>query len=75
MGWLISVGRARRERGMNAGVTTSQCIVTSNPCHTAAHWSFTPNADRNTFGEAGSKPAWQSSRVWQNVLATLVGND
>jgi hypothetical protein len=82
MGWLIRVGRLHNvrnagfERSMNADVITStQCLVTSTPCHAVAQWSCTPNADRTTSGLAGSTPACQAEQVWRNVLSSLVGFD
>lgn len=75
MSWLISVGSAGFERGMNAGVTTSKCLVTSTSCHTVAQLRLTPNADKTTSGIAGSNPTCQAEQVWRNVLSTLVGMD
>ena len=74
MGWTISVSSKGFEGGMNAGVTTPR-IVTSSTRHAVPQWSFTPNAGRTTLDQAGSNPAWQTRRVWQNVLSTLVGFD
>ena len=74
MGWRIRVGSARFERDMNAAVITSvQCSITATPCHMIARLRFTPNADRTTSGKAGSNPACQLEKAWQNVLSDLVG--
>jgi hypothetical protein len=83
MSWLIKVGEVggvKRigsksfERGINADVTTStNCSVTSNPCHTIVQLSCYPNAVKTTLDKAGSNPACLTEKVWQNVLASLVG--
>jgi hypothetical protein len=73
MSWLIKVGTADFGRSMNAGVITSQCSITSTPCHTVAQLRFTPNADKTTFGKSGSNPARQAEQAWQDVLSSLVG--
>ncbi len=73
MGWNIRVGSAGFEQAMNAGVTTTKCLVTSNNRHTRAQLSLSPNAGRTTSGKAGSNPACHTEQVWQNVLSILVG--
>ncbi len=73
MSWNIRVGSAGFEQAMNAGVTTSKCLVTSNNCHTLAQLSLSPNAGRITSGKAGSNPVCHAEQVWQNVLSNLVG--
>ncbi len=75
MGWTLSVSSKGFGYGRNASVTTSKRHVTSTTRLAGAQWSFTPNADRTTSGEAGSIPAWQAQRVCQHVLSTLVGLD
>lgn len=66
MGWTLSISSKNFEKTGNAGASTRL---------TGAQWSFTPNADRTTSGDAGSIPAWQAQRVCQHVLSTLVGID
>jgi len=64
MGWTISVGTAGARSSKGRGgrpQALSVCI------------KVFPNADRTTLVDAGSTPAWQAQRVWQNVLSTLVG--
>lgn len=64
MGWMISVGTpgARSSKGRGGRPQAlSVCI------------KVYPNAGRTTLDDAGSTPAWQAQRVWQNVLSTLVG--
>jgi hypothetical protein len=73
MGWTISVRSKGFERSRNAGVTPSQTSVTSNFRHTEAQWRVFSNAGTTTRVNAGSTPAWQTERVWQNVLSALVG--
>jgi len=76
MGWTLSVSSTGFEHSKNAGVTTSRkSHVTPTTRLAGAQWSFTPNADRTTSGDAGSIPAWQAHRVCQHVLSTLVGID
>jgi hypothetical protein len=66
MGWTLSISSKNFEKAGNA--SASACVK-------GAQWSFTPNADRTTSGDAGSIPAWQAQRVCQHVLSTLVGFD
>lgn len=74
MGWKIRIGSIGFGQGMNADVITStNCSITSNPCHTFAQLRFTPNAGKTTLGKAGSTPACQAEKAWQNVLSNLVG--
>ncbi|SFC32408.1 hypothetical protein [Collimonas sp. OK412] len=73
MSWLIRISSTGFERGMNAGVITSNCLVTSTSCHTVAQLRVSPNAGKTTSGKVGSNPACQAEQVWQNVLSTLVG--
>ncbi len=75
MGWTLSVSSKGFECSKNAGVTTSKRHVTPTTRLAGTQWSFTPNADRTTSGDAGSIPAWQAQRVCQHVLSTLVGFD
>jgi hypothetical protein len=51
----------------------SPLTITSDSRHPLARLSKSPNADRTTFGNAGSIPAHQAEQVWRNVLSTLVG--
>lgn len=73
MSWIIRVGSRGFEQGMNAGVITSKCQITSNNCHTFAQLSLSPNAGKTTLGKAGSNPVCHAEQVWQNVLSDLVG--
>jgi hypothetical protein len=73
MSWLIRISSTGFERGVNAGVITSKCLVTSTPCHTVAQLRASPNAGKTTSGKADSNPACQAEQVWQNVLSTLIG--
>lgn len=77
MGWTISVGTAgaRNKAGSSkAGSGRMQALSISIDAHgVTAQVKVSPNADRTTLVDAGSTPAWQAQRVWQNVLSTLVG--
>jgi len=77
MGWTISVGTAgaRNNAGRSKGEGgRAQALSIWIDAHgVTAQVKVSPNADRTTFGNAGSIPAWQAQRVWQNVLSTLVG--
>lgn len=74
MGWKIRIGSIGFAQGVNADVITSaKCSITSNACHTFAQLQFNPNAGKTTSGKAGSIPACQAERAWQNVLSNLVG--
>ena len=78
MGWTISVGtagaRSSKAKNSNAGGGRAQALSVWIDAHgVTAQVKVSPNADRTTFGNAGSIPAWQAQRVWQNVLSTLVG--
>ncbi len=70
MGWIISVGKAGA-KGRAAGAQALSVSIDVQGL--AAQVKVFPNADRTTSGDAGSIPAWQAQRVWQNVLSTLVG--
>jgi hypothetical protein len=73
MGWTISVGTAGA-RGSKTRNGRPQMVSVSFDAHGV---SARVTADPDTAGlpsdGAGSVPAWQARRVWQNVLTTLVG--
>jgi len=77
MGWTISVGTAgarRSKTSSKAGGGRTQALSIWIDAHgVTAQVKVSPNADRTTLDKAGSIPAWQAQRVWQNVLSTLVG--
>lgn len=73
MGWTIRIGEVGFERSMNAGVITStNCSITSTPCHTIAHLCFSVNTSKTPLNKAASIPAWQAERVWRDVLSAMV---
>jgi hypothetical protein len=49
-------------------------LSVSFDAHGVTAWvTANPDAARLASDDAGSVPAWQARRVWQNVLTTLVG--
>lgn len=73
MRWVMRVGSAGFERGMNTDPTASTCLVTSTARHTVAQLSLPPHAGKTASGMAGLNPACQAEQVWPNVLSTLAG--
>jgi hypothetical protein len=73
MGWTISVGTAGARSSKGRGGRPQALSVCIDAQGVTAQVKVIPNADRTTSGDAGSIPAWQAQRVWQNVLSTLVG--
>jgi len=73
MGWTISVGTAGARNSKGRGGRPQALSVSIDAQGVTAQVKVFPNADRTTSGDAGSIPAWQAQRVWQNVLSTLVG--
>jgi len=76
MGWTISVGTAgaRSTTNSSRGGRTQALSVWIDAHGVTAQIKVSPNAGRTTSShDAGSIPAWQAQRVWQNVLSTLVG--
>ena len=73
MGWTISVGSAGARTSKGKGGRPQALSVCIDAQGVTAQVKVFPNADRTTSGDAGSIPAWQAQRVWQNVLSTLVG--
>jgi hypothetical protein len=73
MGWTISVGTAGA-RGSTTRNGRPQTLSVSFDAHGVTA-RVTANADAAGLASdvAGSVPAWQARRVWQNVLTTLVG--
>jgi len=73
MGWTISVGTAGA-RGSTTRNGRPQTLSVSFDAHGVTA-RVTANADAGGLASdvAGSVPAWQARRVWQNVLTTLVG--
>ena len=74
MGWKISVGTAGARGSKGRGGIPQVLSVWTDAHGVTAQVKVVPNADRTTSDNAGSIPAWQAQRVWQNVLSTLVGN-
>ena len=77
MGWKISVGTAEARnnaaKSKGKGGRTQALSVWIDAHGVIAQVKVSPNADRTTLVNAGSTPAGQAQRVWQNVLSTLVG--
>lgn len=77
MGWKISVGTAEARnnaaKSKGKGGRTQALSVWIDAHGVTAQVKVSLNADRPPSGNAGSIPAWQAQRVWQNVLSTLVG--
>jgi hypothetical protein len=73
MGWTISVGTAGARSSKGKGGRPQALSVCIDAQGVIAQVKVFPNADRTTLVDAGSTPAWQAQRVWQNVLSTLVG--
>jgi hypothetical protein len=73
MGWTISVGTAGA-RGSKGTSGRLQALSVSFDAHgVTARVKVFPSADGFASDEAGSIPARQAQRVWQNVVSTLVG--
>ena len=73
MGWMISVGTAGA-RGSTTRNGRPQALSVSFDAHgVTARVTANPDAARLASDDAGSVPARQARRVWQNVLTTLVG--
>jgi hypothetical protein len=73
MGWTISVGTAGAT-GSKTRYGRSQTLSVSFDAHgVTARVTANPDAAGLASDVAGSVPAWQAQRVWQNVLTTLVG--
>jgi hypothetical protein len=73
MGWTISVGTAGA-RGSKTRNGRPQMVSVSFDAHgVSARVTADPDAAGFASDGAGSVPAWQARRVWQNVLTTLVG--
>ena len=73
MGWTISVGTAGA-RGSTTRNGRPQTLSVSFDAHgVTARVTANPDAAAHASDAAGSVPAWQARRVWQNVLTTLVG--
>jgi hypothetical protein len=64
MGWTISVGTAgvRGSKARGGGPQALSVYVDAQGV----------TAQVKVIPSAGSMPAWQAQRVWQNVLSTLV---
>ncbi len=75
MGWTISVGTAGAATAAGKGGKAQVLSIDIDAHGLKARVTVFPNADRTTLGDAGSIPAWQAQRVWQNVLSTLVGTE
>ena len=73
MGWTISVGTAGARSSKGRGGRPQALSVCIDAQGVTAQVKLFPNPDRTTSDNAGSIPAWQAQRVWQNVLSTLVG--
>ena len=73
MGWTISVGTAGARSSTGRGGRPQALSICIDAQGVTAQVKVFPNADRTTSDNAGSIPAWQAQRVWQNVLSTLVG--
>jgi hypothetical protein len=73
MGWTISVGTAGARGNKARGGRSQALSVCFDAQGVTAQVRVFPNADRTTPDHAGSIPAWQAQRVWQNVLSALVG--
>jgi hypothetical protein len=73
MSWVIRVGSADFEHGMNTDPTAPTCLVTSTARHTVAQLSLPPHAGKTASGMAGLNSTCQAEQVWKNVLSTLVG--
>jgi hypothetical protein len=75
MGWVISVGQAGvkgRQSRTQAGAQTLTLSVDVQGA--AARVKVYPDGRMGAESGTGPVPAWQAQRVWQNVLATLVGH-
>lgn len=75
MGWTISVGTAGAAGKSSKGGKAQALSVCIDAQGMTARVTVFPNADRTPSGDAGSIPAWQAQRVWQNILSTLVGTE
>lgn len=75
MGWTISVGTAGAAATAGKGGKAQTLSIDIDAHGLKAQVKVSPNADRTPSGDAGSIPAWQAQRVWQNVLSTLVGTE
>jgi hypothetical protein len=70
MGWIISVGRAGAKRTSGLQAVSLRMEVQGM----RAQVKVFPDADRLAANSADALAALQAQRVWQNVLATLVGH-
>jgi hypothetical protein len=70
MGWIISVGRAGAKRTSGLQAVSLRMDVQGMP----AHVKVFADTGRLAAKGADALPALQAQRVWQNVLATLVGH-
>ena len=73
MGWTISVGTAGARGNKARGARPQVLSVCFDAQGMTAQVKVYPNGDTTASDSAGSMPAWQAQRVWQNVLSTLVG--
>jgi hypothetical protein len=69
MGWTISVGRAGAAKGNGAAQAMSMRVDEPGVVLRLKVGEY----ERATGGAPA--PAWQAQRVWQKVLATVVGID
>ncbi|CAH0215654.1 hypothetical protein SRABI118_02095 [Massilia sp. Bi118] len=70
MGWIISVGRAGVKRTSGLQAVSLRVDVQGMPPQVKVF----ADAGRLAANSADALPALQAQRVWQNVLATLVGH-